>query len=294
MGVLPAWEFYRHSPVTAGIDIYNAEAEAYGATVEEPDGFLVPSIREPRMDSIDAIMSLTGKDLAARGRFPLLQEAACLIQARLPGVPVRVPLAGPFSQAGALSGFGALLCAVAAEPARVRDALMVLAENQARLIAALAEGGLRVTVFESAAAPPFLSPRLFESVEAPALATLADAHRSAWGTGPSLIMGGDTARVLPALLRLQPSFLICPAETDQDAFLGTTGVGPGIRVNMDTRLLVVEERTALAEAHRVRSLLERHGRRAPGMPLSAGTGVLPYDFPRERFHSLAAAFEADG
>ena len=38
---------YRQTPIMPGIDIYNLEAEAYGAVVENPGGFGIPAIAKP-------------------------------------------------------------------------------------------------------------------------------------------------------------------------------------------------------------------------------------------------------
>ena len=39
-----AYDVYRHAPVVAGIDVYNVEAEAYGAVVGASREYEVPSI----------------------------------------------------------------------------------------------------------------------------------------------------------------------------------------------------------------------------------------------------------
>ena len=38
---------YGHTPIVVGIDIYNLEAEAYGAEVAHPEGDGIPAIHEP-------------------------------------------------------------------------------------------------------------------------------------------------------------------------------------------------------------------------------------------------------
>ena len=43
-GHVRAFETYQHSPVVLGIDIYNLEAEAYGAVVKQPVGNGIPAI----------------------------------------------------------------------------------------------------------------------------------------------------------------------------------------------------------------------------------------------------------
>ena len=38
---------YHHQPIAVGIDIYNLEAEAYGAKVEQMDGDAIPAVHQP-------------------------------------------------------------------------------------------------------------------------------------------------------------------------------------------------------------------------------------------------------
>jgi uroporphyrinogen decarboxylase len=45
---------YRQQVIAVGIDIYNIEAEAYGATVEASTEDAIPGIRRPLLDSPDA------------------------------------------------------------------------------------------------------------------------------------------------------------------------------------------------------------------------------------------------
>ena len=42
-----AFRLYGHRPVVVGVDIYNLEAEAYGAMVAKPEGTGIPAVTEP-------------------------------------------------------------------------------------------------------------------------------------------------------------------------------------------------------------------------------------------------------
>src|ERR1035441_9899618 len=44
---------YRHQPIAVGIDIYNLEAEAYGAKVEQMEGDAIPAIHQPLLESLE-------------------------------------------------------------------------------------------------------------------------------------------------------------------------------------------------------------------------------------------------
>ena len=82
---------------------------------------------------------------------------------------MRLPVGGPFSIAFNLRGINNLCLDAALHPEELAKMLMRLAENQAVLCRAVAKAGLDVAFFESAAAPPILSPKQFHELEMPAL-----------------------------------------------------------------------------------------------------------------------------
>ncbi len=62
---------YRQDVIAVGIDIYNLEAEAYGARVEAADGNAIPAIHEPLLDSPEDGHHLPPFDPARAGRIPM-------------------------------------------------------------------------------------------------------------------------------------------------------------------------------------------------------------------------------
>lgn len=286
-----AWKEYRHSPVTPGIDIYNLEAEAYGAKVQRPDGDEVPSITDPPLASVGAILELDPFDPAFDGRLPMVLEAASELAGRLPGVDVRLPVGGPFSIASNLCGFSTLLISLFDDPEETGRALMRLARAQASFARHIAARGIGISLFESAATPPMLSPELFRQVELPALRYLLGEVAAATGRPSACIMGGDTAPIAGMLLETGAGFLICPGpgETDQERFLEAVAGSPDVlvRVNMEIGTVVSGSEAELAaecaRVHRVAS------RRRSAL---AGTGVLPFDVEPERVHRIGGMIEA--
>jgi hypothetical protein len=100
-------------------------------------------------------------------------------------------------------------------------------------------------------------------------------------------MGGDTALVLGYLVELDPGFLICPAETDQRAFMEALRGKPeiGVRLNMNVSVLMdPDERIAMKEAESVASVALETA--IPGRPVLVGTGVLPVDADPARIRRL--------
>lgn len=67
-----AYLAYHHSPIVVGIDIYNLEAEAYGAKITVPEGNGIPAIHEPLFASLDDALDLEPVDPARDGRLAMV------------------------------------------------------------------------------------------------------------------------------------------------------------------------------------------------------------------------------
>jgi uroporphyrinogen decarboxylase len=194
----------------------------------------------------------------------------------LPAADVRIPVSGPFSIASSLLGVEALLCEVAMRPEETCRALVRLAQNQSLFCRAVRDAGLDIAFFESAAAPPLLSPSLFRDVELPALRTAIEEAAGIVGHPVPCIIGGDTTPILDAILETGTGYVICPAETDQAEFMRRISDRTEVRVRINTRPEVVASGTwpqIRAEVDRVLAL----GAGRPNACL--GTGALPYETP---------------
>jgi uroporphyrinogen decarboxylase len=291
-GHLAAHRLYGHSPVVVGSDIYNLEAEAYGATVLEPDGPAVPSLGPPIAADADALAALPPLDPQRDGRLAMVLRAAGRVRDELGGVDVRVPLSGPFSIAAGLMGLETLICETAMRPGAVAAALEALCRGQRAFAEAARQAGLGVSLFESAATPPMLSPAMFEQVVLPALGGLCGELRRLFSAPPACILGGDTAKIVDSLAATGAGFLICPAETDQRAFLDSMQSRPGIRVrvNLNPAVLVCGDWGRIErELRRVRDLAELREN------CCVGTGVVPFETPPDIILRIAEWFRrADG
>ena len=109
-GQAEAYRLYRHRPVVVGVDIYNLEAEAYGAVVGQPDGDGIPAVTGHCCESLEAMAGLPAFDPSLAGRIPLVLEVGRRLRQRFPEADVRIPVAGPFSIAANVLGFETLLC----------------------------------------------------------------------------------------------------------------------------------------------------------------------------------------
>ena len=274
-----AWLEYRHPTLAVGIDIYNLEAEAYGATVEMPDGDGIPSIHQPLLTNLDDGLKLPAFDSQRDGRVAMVIAVGQRLRRELPEADVRIPVSGPFSIAFNLLGINALCENAALEPEKTAQLLMRLAENQAGFCRAIATAGLDVTFFESAASPPMLSPAQFREQELPALKRILTIAGECVGHPVPCIMGGNTFPVLDDILSTGTSFLIANAETDQRAFVervSRTHPQVKVRVNMDSVVVACHNQARICRE--VDRILEFAGNR-PNCLL--GTGALPFETPPE-------------
>ena len=268
---------YRHQPIAVGIDIYNLEAEAYGAKVELGEGDAIPAIHQPLLSSLEDGLALKPFNPQRDGRIPMILAAGRRLKQEFPEADVRIPVAGPFSVAFNLRGINALCEDVADRPAATAQLLLRLAENQAFLCRAVVDAGLDVAFFESAAAPPMLSPRQFRELELPALRRILELAAGSVGHPVPCIMGGNTYPILDDLLSTGTSYLVSNVETNQRAFVESvsrTHPHVKVRVNMDPGIV------ACADPDRIYREIDRVLSFAGGRPnCLLGTGALPYETP---------------
>ncbi len=274
-----AYRLYRHFPVVIGIDIYNLEAEAYGCEVRNPGGNGIPAIEEPLFSSIDEALSrIKPFNPRTDGRIPVVIQAGERIKDEFPEADVRIPVSGPFSVAQNLLGLDQLLVEVIAHPDKVREFLHRLVDNQIIFCQAVVDAGLDVAFFESAAAPPLLSPNHFRQIELPPLKrAIHEVSRIVSHPVPCII-GGDTEPIIPEMLETGTDFLICPSETNRKAFLAKMREYPDVkvRVNLDPRIYTYgTKEEILAEVDEVIELA------ADRPNILLGTGAIPYETPPE-------------
>ena len=273
-----AYRRYRHCPVVVGIDIYNLEVEAYGAVIEEPRGVGIPAVGSPVVDSAAGLADLEPFDPYSAGRIPMVIEVAARLAREFPEADIRVPLSGPFSIATNLAGFETMLCDVINEPEAAAAGLMHLVDAQTAFCRAIHREGLDIAFFESAAAPPLLSPEMFRRVELPALCAIMDQTAEVVGHPVPCVIGGDTTGIVDALLETGTGYVICPIETDQEAFMRKVWDRTEVRVRVNTSAEVMVRGTW----EQIRAEIERIVLLTAGRSnVCLGTGALPYETPPE-------------
>lgn len=273
---------YEHKPVVVGVDIYNLEAEAHGATVPQPEGCGIPAIAVHPYHSLADLAALKPFD-PKKGRPAMAIEAGRRLKALFPKADIRIPVSGPFSIAANLIGFETLLIGCLTEPDAARAALANLAQAQVPFVRAIAAAGIDVAFFESAATPPLLAPRQFLDLEVPAVRPLLDQFAEIVGHPVAFVMGGNTVPILDYLLEMGCGYVCCPVESDQVAFMAKMKAYPNVmaRVNMDHRIVAGGTWPQIkAEADRTIAL-------ARTVKLACiGTGALPYETPPENVLKL--------
>ena len=273
-GNIEAYRLYQHKPVVVGIDIYNLEAEAYGATIRRSAGNAPPAICEHPFSTAQELLALEPFDPTTDGRIPMVIEAAERVACECPEADVRIPLGGPFSIATNLIGFENLLSESITEPELVIEALHYLVTGQVNFSREIVRHGLDIAFFESAAVPPLLSPKQFREIELPALKGTLEKTSAVVGHPVPCVMGGDTAPILDALLETGTGYVCCPAETNQQLFMKQMQAHPlvCVRINMDPGPMTAKNFEAVQkEVDRVLTLANNRNK------VCIGTGCLPYE-----------------
>lgn len=271
---IEAYRLYEHRPIVVGIDIYNLEAEAYGAEVTEPSSNGIPAISRHPFREAAELTGLQPFDPKKAGRIPMVIDAARLIRRQCPGADVRIPLSGPFSLATNLMGFENILCEIQTNPGSVAEALRALVAGQVRFCAEIVGNDLDIAFFESAAAPPLLSPDDFRDIELPALKETMDRTSAIVGHPVPCIMGGDTLPILDYILQTGTGYVCCPVATDQKAFMERMESHPQVtvRINMDPSPMTAKNFHAVEnEVDRVLTLAQNREQ------IIIGTGCLPFE-----------------
>jgi uroporphyrinogen decarboxylase len=275
---------YRQQVIAVAIDIYNLEAEAYGAKVAASTPDAIPAIHQPRLASLDEGINLPPFDPERDGRIAMMLAVGQRLKREFPDADVRLPVGGPFSIAFNLRGINNLCLDAALDPERLAKMLLRLADNQAVLCRAVAKAGLDIAFFESAAAPPILSPKQFHELEMPALRHVLAIASECMGHPVPCISGGNTYPVLDDILSTGTNYVACNVETDQRAFVDRvcrTHPHVKCRVNLDPGVVACRDPQRIYRA--IDHVLEITSGRTNCV---MGTGAMPLETPPENIHLI--------
>lgn len=271
---IKAYRLYQHRPIVVGIDIYNLEAEAYGAVVGRAEGNAIPAISEYPCSSVKELLSLKPFDPKSAGRIPMVIDAAKHISQLCPDADVRIPLSGPFSLAANLTGFENLLCEIQTSPDLVAEVLRHLVAGQVEFCKEVVRNRLDIAFFESSATPPLLSPQQFRQIELGPLKEIMQKTASVVSHPVPCIMGGDTLPILDDILSTGTGYVCCPAKTNQQKFMEKMKdhFEVTVRINTDARAITSKNFGDIEkEVDRVMALADNR----PNVCI--GTGCLPFE-----------------
>lgn len=253
---LASYELYKHDLVTVGVDIYNIEAEAFGCAVSDGADGSIPGITShplAQQTDLDASV-LSVPQPSEANRLGLITEACATVAKRIGGeVWVNACMGGPFSQAVEVRGFENLIADMAEAPERVHALLektTALSLEQARR---LSEAGCGLSIFESWATIPLITPAMFGAYVVPYNKRIIAMVRSWHGRParehgqdahatelppPAVIMGGNTARLMDYFIECGTSLVVADYNTDFEFMRQkTAGIKMIVRGCADPKLI---------------------------------------------------------
>jgi uroporphyrinogen decarboxylase len=282
------YDLYRADALTVGVDVYNIEAEAAGATVLFPEGIAeIPAITKGlEVASGENFAHFRVPDPARDGRMPFMIEVAERTIKRLGNhVPVRAALSGPFSMAAGLMGAEGLLTSLLDDRERVVEILRACAETIFRYGREFVRRGCGVVMFDSQASPQVISPALYRQMVLPATQFVIHSLQSAGAEHVPLIIGGDTTPIIDAYLVTGGNNILCDAPASIDIFLEKCSAAKrAFRKSIDSTNFLTISRDEISAA--ATGVLQ-HAGGYRGFIL--GTGVVPYGTPSEIITAIRQA-----
>jgi uroporphyrinogen decarboxylase len=289
--ILKEYETYRPDLLTVGVDLYTVEAESLGCRIQYfPDTNDVPTIRTHVLSEGAEIDDLRLPDPDKDGRIPLLLEVGRRV-AREVGdeVYVRIAVTAPFSMACGLLGSTEFLLLCFKNEDYAKNVLSFCTEVAKHISSAFLKAGLQVIVFDSSAAPPILSPLMYERFVLPFVQDLFNhLKKNCRARLMPYIVGGDTTGILGSLMEAGANNILADYVADLDAFIGAAKLnGVLLRGNIDPALI---GSGTPEEIKNVAQRLLQKGRSHAGFLM--GTGVVPYGSPVENVQAVREALHA--
>jgi uroporphyrinogen decarboxylase len=280
--MLCEYETYQADALVVGLDVYNLEAEAIGATVTfyEGDDTSIPGI------SGEAHCLRFGEDLsplkipnpAQAGRMPINLEVARRVALELGSlVPIRGAVSGPFSMALSLLGPEEFFIGTLDDPAYCKQVLAYCADVAIEFSKAYLDCGVGAILFDSQASPELFPPSMYQEL------VLAETQRIIQQVGAlgapriPLIIGGNTTPMLEYYLQSGSGQILCDFSADWAQFRSACAeAGISVRRNLDPRFVHAGSPEELARRAQA-SIDEAEGMNG----FILGTAVVPYGTPAE-------------
>ena len=277
--VFAEYETYRPDMLTVGIDIYNVEAEALGINIKYSESLdIVPEIQGRLLDDISRVDELKPVNIENTARIPQILRATENINEQLGSeVYVRGCISGPFSIAAAMLGIESLLMACVMKPEQAKALIDFCAEVSIAHATAYVKKGLPICLFNSLAAPPLLSPKLYKYLVLPGTIRIAKVARQFGCEFIEYVVGGETNEIASDMASSGFDMILSDFSSDVKFFTG---------LSVDKRVLIRRNiNPSIIENGPKEELVEQTGdtiRTAKDNDnFIIGTGVLSYNTPTE-------------
>jgi uroporphyrinogen decarboxylase len=197
-------------------------------------------------------------------------------------VKVGVGVCGPFSIAAELAGYENLLMGIYEQAEWVRQLLEGLTEHQKRYCDEIIAESVGITIFESWATPPLISPDIYKKYAMSYEKELINYIKNKGIVSIPLIIGGDTTEIADDIIETGTTLLLADYCVDLDVYLKkATEKGVTLRANIDPKLV---ER---GDTEQIRKNIDKIIDIAKGYnKLVLGTGVIAYGTPSENILSI--------
>lgn len=273
---IKAYELYGHDAITVGVDVYNIEAEALGCRIKYYDDHSIPGvITHPFEDGLSAegISFSTEK-----GRIKAVLNAASAVNAAIGGeVNVGIGICGPFSIFIELNSFENAIFSCLSEKAAVHSMLASILDFQKRYCDEIIMRGIGITIFESWATPPLITPELYREYVKPYEKQLIHYIKSKGVAVAPLVIGGNTTAIVDDIIETGTTLLVADYSVDISFYIEkAAGRGLLLRGNIDPKLVKKGSREEILR--QVETILNKTGKYAKFV---LGTGVVPFDTPSE-------------
>lgn len=215
---LRSWETYKHDLVTVGIDIYNIEVEAFGCKLSAGSERSIPGVTshplEGSLFSADRIPEVPQP--GPGNRLQMIADATKTVVDEIgKEVWVLSTMAGPFSQAVELRGFENVIIDTMEAPDKVHELLERTTELSLQQARRLSETGAGISIFESWATLPLITPDLFGEYVVPYNKRVIDMIKANYDVPPpAVIMGGNTAKLMDHFIEVGTALVVADYMTD--------------------------------------------------------------------------------
>jgi uroporphyrinogen decarboxylase len=267
--------------VICAYDIYNIEAEALGChVIRKPGQF--PSIARPILDSLctDNLPHMS----EPQKRIALFLRATEAIHRRY-GQQLQVfgAVSGPFSLAGRLYPQDRLLMDCLCNAQGVHGLMRYCTELIRTIVSCYGRRGIPVVLFDSLAAPPLVSPDIYECLILPYHQSIFQCLIDLGVVVRPLIIGGDTLAILDLCQQSGANLLLLDYTIAQERLPALLGIpGPcAWRINLSPQLVAEHTPQEIAcHTQGIMTLAQEFGN------VVVGTGILAPNTPLDHIQAI--------